>query len=686
MDALTEAIVRLLRRMDKLEERLGRLEAAQGIAPAVEPETQTPPPVEQPPEPEPAVAPVAPAQPESTRELETRVGLTWINRVGVFTLVCAVAFFFKYAVDNQWIGEAGRVVLGVIAGFALLGLAEFMWRRGHRIYAQGITGAGIAILYLSFYASFGFYHLLGQGFAFLLMALTTAMAGTLAIRYNAAAISALGLVGGYLTPVLLTTGVDRPWAFFSYLMLLNAGTVTVARWRRWRPLPFAAFAGTTILYVAWFAEHFGSQKQLVATVWALAFYALFALADSAVIFFASQVLAAIAITAIWSAPDSAYLWLALILAAAGLAISEWRVWPTAAVAAFGAFWSCFAVWQTDLYAPYELGGISLALTAGFLLFFGWAAWRVLVRRIPARTQDLTIIALNGAAYFAICYHLLHPSYAAYLGLFAAALAAPHLALGIQLWKAQDPATRDLRPVLLYVGVAVAFLTLAAPIQFSGYRITMAWAVEAAALSWIGARTGSRRLLYSAALVFLLVLVRLYSIDAWIYLGVTSYRVIANARFLTFLVSAICLWLNARWTVTTGPRPAALASYVAGHAVLLWALVLETLGWAGRTVQGGNFSNLAIVAVTVLLAAYSVALVALGVLTRRSADRILGLGLMGVVVLKLYLFDVWQLQRIYRVAAFSCLGVLLLVTSYLYSRYKTGIEITVRFLLNVKRAG
>ena len=67
------------------------------------------------------------------------------------------------------------------------------------------------------------------------------------------------------------------------------------------------------------------------------------------------------------------------------------------------------------------------------------------------------------------------------------------------------------------------------------------------------------------------------------------------------------------------------------------------------------------------------LVTLGVLTKAGINRMLGLGLLAVVVAKLYLYDVWQLEKVYRIVAFSFLGVVLLATSYLYSRYRTKIE-------------
>jgi uncharacterized membrane protein len=74
-----------------------------------------------------------------------------------------------------------------------------------------------------------------------------------------------------------------------------------------------------------------------------------------------------------------------------------------------------------------------------------------------------------------------------------------------------------------------------------------------------------------------------------------------------------------------------------------------------------------------MAVYALALIAAGVLSRTFINRVLGLGLVGLVVAKLYLYDVWLLVRIYRIAAFGLLGGLLLITSYVYSRYREKIE-------------
>src|SRR5579871_5507934 len=112
-----------------------------------------------------------------------------------------------------------RIALGILFALASLGAGEFTWNRGHKVFAQGLTALGVALLYLSFYASFTIYQLIPQPLAFILMVLTTGLAAWLALRYETQPIAILGLVGGYLTPVLLSTGEDRPWILFGYLFL-----------------------------------------------------------------------------------------------------------------------------------------------------------------------------------------------------------------------------------------------------------------------------------------------------------------------------------------------------------------------------------------------------------------------------------------------------------------------------------
>ena len=188
------------------------------------------------------------------RDLEALIGGNWFNRIGIFAIILGSGFFLKYAFDNQWIGPSARVMIGFIIGIGFIGSGELFRKRDYRYYAHGFSGGGIAILYLTVFAAFSFYGLIGQVPAFLFMSLVTILAVLLAAVYDALAIAILGLLGGFLTPVLLSTGKDNQVGFFSYLILLNLGVLGLAYFKQWRVLNYLTYGATFLLTLAWMAE------------------------------------------------------------------------------------------------------------------------------------------------------------------------------------------------------------------------------------------------------------------------------------------------------------------------------------------------------------------------------------------------------------------------------------------------
>ncbi len=599
---------------------------------------------------------------ETRPELETQVGLNWINRIAVVTLIFAAAFFFRYAVDSGWIGPVTRVALGILAAIVSLFFGDRMWRRGHAVFAQGLMGLGIALLYLSFYASSVLYALLPQSAAFSLMALTTVASGLMGLQYNSQAIAMLALLGGYLTPVLLSTGEDHPWFLFGYTFVLNVGGLALTRARRWQWTEYLSGAATVLLYSGWYAKWFGDVDRAVATTFAIAFYAQFAVAQARAIVFAAQLLAALSAIAI-EGQSARVLFLNLIFAGGGLAVAEFRRWRETPPWTLFCFWLPYGWWVANLSGPvHVLFSIEFTfglLSLGFILFFLWVPWWAVLCHRTIRSTDLGMMVANAVTYFIATYRLLDHDYHQYMGLFAVAMAVVHVGAAKLL------SMREQRePSVLAVGVSLAFLTLAIPIQLDGFRITIAWALQASALTWLAARYKNERLNLTAWAIFALVLVRLFAFDAWMVSGAFGLR------FVTFTVSAVGLWLAARFAQFGFP---AAVPYVGGHLVMLWNLGMEVVGWAERNTAPADVLSVETMAISILMALYALTLVILGVATRSVINRVLGLGLMGAVVVKLYLSDIWELSRIFRITAFLALGVMLLLVSYLYSRFKPAIE-------------
>jgi uncharacterized membrane protein len=241
----------------------------------------TPPTVVVPPAPVAAPAFAAAAAAESGETLEQVIGRKWVGWVAIALLFGATVYFLKYAFENRWIGELGRVMLGVGASLGLVWLGDERYRKQWRYLSQILTGGGVAILYLSVYGAFGYYHLIGQRSAFVFLAILVAEAFLLAVRYGARSIAVMALGGGFLVPILLSTGRDQYGSLFTYIALLDLGMLGVVAVRGWRWIGSLAYVGTQILFWSWYWAHYHMEKRAAVLGFQTAIFLLFVAADMA---------------------------------------------------------------------------------------------------------------------------------------------------------------------------------------------------------------------------------------------------------------------------------------------------------------------------------------------------------------------------------------------------------------------
>lgn len=196
---------------------------------------------------------------------EQYIGVKLFAWVGGLALFLAVAFFVKYSFDNDLIPPSMRVGLGFLTGLGLIIGGLKLSLEKSPVTVQTLCATGIVILYADIFAAHAFYTLLPSAvLTFLLMILVTATAFLLAIRLNAQVVALLGLLGGFLTPVLLSTGKDNPVGLFGYLAILNAGLAAVALRQGWSYQVLLASVATVIMEFAWVGKFFASEKILVA--------------------------------------------------------------------------------------------------------------------------------------------------------------------------------------------------------------------------------------------------------------------------------------------------------------------------------------------------------------------------------------------------------------------------------------
>ncbi|HLJ83954.1 MAG TPA: DUF2339 domain-containing protein [Candidatus Eremiobacteraceae bacterium] len=272
-----------------------RPEPAAQQAPEPPPVAQAPPPVTQPP---PVVAPVLRAfdplplpqkerratdEPVSTPrtlaprpDFEAVVGGKWLNVIGLAAVLIATAFGLKYAFDENWIGPYGRIALGFVAGSAVLAASEWILRRGWIYFSEGVTALGAGILFLSLYAAWNFYHIIPPEAAFIGLAAVTGLLIAISLGRNSQRIAALALLGGYATPLLVSTGHDAQVPLFTYLALLNIGLVWMVIARDWRTLSLS-FLFSALYGATWYAHFYDSTKLMPSLIFASIFFLQFAL-------------------------------------------------------------------------------------------------------------------------------------------------------------------------------------------------------------------------------------------------------------------------------------------------------------------------------------------------------------------------------------------------------------------------
>jgi uncharacterized membrane protein len=211
-------------------------------------------------------------------DLEARIGSHWLNRIGIAAVLIGVSYFLKYAFDSGWIGPAGRIAIGLIAGIGVVLWSERFRTRDYRVFSYSLKAVGIGVLYLSLWAAFQVYQLIPSGAAFFCMLAVTASTCALAITQDAEILAVFAITGGFSTPVLLSTGVNHEVVLFSYITVLDVGILALVAFKPWRRLLWLGFTGTLALYVGWAVEYYTRNEIEPTLIFATLFFIVFAIA------------------------------------------------------------------------------------------------------------------------------------------------------------------------------------------------------------------------------------------------------------------------------------------------------------------------------------------------------------------------------------------------------------------------
>jgi len=199
----------------------------------------------------PRTPPVRPGPPAPSFDWENLVGVKLFSAIAGIALVFAAVYFLKYSAEHGWLQPPVRVIIGITVALALLVVCELKAARRYPATANALDAAAIAILFSTFFAAHALWDLIPSVLAFVLLAVVTATAVLLSIRRESLFIAVLGLLGGFATPVLLSTGENQPIPLFAYLTLLNIGVAWVAYRQTWPLLTTLTLLLTTVYQWGW---------------------------------------------------------------------------------------------------------------------------------------------------------------------------------------------------------------------------------------------------------------------------------------------------------------------------------------------------------------------------------------------------------------------------------------------------
>lgn len=662
-----------------------------------------------------------------TAELtELKIGGTLLNRIGIVAFVFGLGFFLKYSFDNNWIGPAGRVVIGILAGMILLAAGEYGQRREYKIFSQGLTGGGIASLYFSIYAAFSFYSLISQTTAFGIMILITTVAVFLSVRYNSFATALLGIVGGFLTPFFLNTGKPNEVGLFTYITFLNCGILALAAYKNWRIINIISFVFTFLISVLW-----ASSPDSIEPVWTnQIFYTIFFVVFALLAVFYNV------INRVQTRNDDLILMTAN--AAVYFAFSFFNLQRnydgfmgllpfTMAIFYFVLGYFAWMRNREDRFLVISLWGLSIVLltiTMPVQLDGKWitAAWAVeavvllwlgifnkshIVRMTSLGVLVIALLRLPGdSSVYTYWYggsKLFWPILNLNMFPFLACIAAAFIMSRLYYRSiGQLPSLEKMNWMWLTVlGVILtgAYLNLETVYFCGNYLSKFSQAINAdevkvlaVAVIWFSVTMvlnwfSSRNRLFEPHIIsigsFAIGFLLLIGPEASFYLySDLQYWPVLNIRGIPYLAGIIAaLYFSKKILSSLGKsqenlKILSVAAAVTANLIAMIYLSLEVHGfyntWGEIIGLKNNIDKAIQMTLSVVWTLYAIGLMVAGFILKRSPLRYMSIIIFALTILKVFLFDLANLDAIYRIVSFIVLGGLLVLVSFLYQKYRTRI--------------
>jgi len=657
--------------------------------------------------------------------MEYAMASQWLLRIGIIIVVIGIAFFLKYSIDRGLITPVGRVLITTAIGLGMLVGGTRLLGRKYHVLGQGLLGGGLATLYFAVYSAHGMLGLIESLPAFVLMGLITVLAGGIAVRFNSMLVAVLGIMGGYATPVLLSTGVVNFPGLFGYVLILGVGVLAICFWKNWPLVNYLSFFATYGLFFASMLDYdrsyFGQVFPFLA-----AFFVLF----STMTFLYKVVRGA----------HSNLLDLLALLLNAGvfftvsfLMIDELygRRWIAALSLSLTAFYIVHValflrrkiVDRALLVSFLGLAAFFLAVTMPLILSREWitASWAIQAVVLLWIAQKLGSEFVRQMSYLLFGIVLIRfgafdlyrnfrispdaemqPAYLPGLLERIVAFGVPIASFGVAHWMLSRQAAADAAaqraigpendtPELIERGVAFQAVMVLGFVMLLSYlhlevnrtvgELYPAARLPSLTILWIGfcvylllsyLRRPSEVVGQVLVVTVAGVMIKLFLFDvrSWdisqgaLYAGNYSFH---DAALRTIDFAAVIGFLTVAWIAISGARKTDQLRPIFGFAALGLLFAYSTL--EVNTFLHSYIPGLQAGGVSILWSIFALSLILRGIAKNLVILRYLGLGLFAIVSAKVLFSDLDTLDQFYRIVAFVLLGVLLLAGSFVYLRYR-----------------
>ena len=655
-------------------------------------------------------------------DLEKFVGENLVNKIGITVLVLGIAFFVKYAIDQNWINEVGRVSIGMVCGIALVAIAHYL-RNSYRAFSSVMAGGGIAVFYFTIAFAFHQYQLFSQTVAFVIMIGITIFAVALSVLYDKIELAVIATVGGFLAPFLVSTGSGNYVVLFSYLLILSSGILLTAYFKKWPLLLALSFFFSWLIFDGWLLNEFNFDESATlnknALLFATAFYFLFLITSLINNLRTQKPFKPFDFSLLLIISFSYYAQGMYILSNWNDGIYQGFFTIALALINLALAWYLFASQKGDKNLLYVLIGLTLTFVSlvapvqlhGLSITVFWSAEAVLLYWLYQRSQ-MNIF-----------------KYSSLLVLFC---------MGLSLlldWSIANTKSDSFLPMIFtnWKGIVTNIFAIAC----LGCYAVLLYRNEKNTDTYFGLKNKTAKIIFGTAALAVFYITCIFCVN--LYFKEQESFAIPNAyqQLITYIFSiAILLFIKRANSISKPALPLALIAvcfifYFASsglanklvvesiqknhtpvHALAHWLYVLSLLYllyWLVNIFRqhilalGDRFSwliSLAAVAVfsiecrllylsifadsntltmhtsnyskaglTIIWGLFSFVIIWLGMKYKFKSLRIIALGIFTAALVKLFLFDIRNISEGGKIAAFIMLGILLLVISFMYQRLK-----------------